>query len=187
MIRKTEINYDLSTGELRGGKVKVSEKKLIALEGIFEDTKAFKEMDGNTIVYHVQTHENGEDGKNGGLFFGTSFVHPGKVGDEYFMTKGHFHAKADAGEYYWCISGHGYLILQEESGECIAEEMKKGSLHYIPGRCAHRLVNTGDTILSVGACWPSDAGHDYAVSTSFNIRIKQKDGKAVIENKKDLG
>ena len=146
MIRESGVSYDLSSRELHGNTVKVSQKQLKALEGIFEDEAAFRKMDGGTIVYHVETHDNGEDGKNGGLFFGTSFVHPGKVGNEFFMTKGHFHAKADAGEYYWCISGHGFLVLQNENGECTVEEVKQGSLHYIPGRCAHRLVNTGDTV-----------------------------------------
>ena len=41
-------------------------------------------------------------------------------------------------------------------------EIDIGSVHYIPGNVAHRLANTGTEVLRVGACWPSDAAHDYA-------------------------
>ena len=180
--KEVNIYCDYMTGNLQGESIKCSQKKLSELSGIFEDKEAFQKMNGDEIVYHVQMHDNGENGKNGGLFFGTSFLHPGKVGNEFYMTKGHFHEKLDAAEYYWCIEGHGYLILQDETGNCKVEEMKKGSLHYIPGGYAHRLVNVGETLLSVGACWPSDAGHDYKVANLFNIRIKEKQGKIVIEN-----
>ena len=30
-----------------------------------------------------------------------------------------------------------------------------GSVHYIPGNTAHRLINTGEEILSVSTCWQS--------------------------------
>ena len=180
--KAVEIYCDYMTGNLQGESIKSSQKKLGELSEIFEDKEAFQKMNGDEIVYHVQMHDNGEDGKNGGLFFGTSFLHPGKVGDEFYMTKGHFHEKLDAAEYYWCIEGHGYLILQDEMGNCKVEEMKKGSLHYIPGGYAHRLVNVGETLLSVGAGWPSAAGHNYKVARSFNVKIKGIQGKIVIEN-----
>lgn len=181
-VREASIYCDYTSGNLRGECVKCSQKRLSELPGIFEDEEAFQRMNADEIIYHVQVHDNGENGKNGGLFFGTSFLHPGKVGNEFYMTKGHFHEKIDAAEYYWCIEGRGYLILQDEVGTCKIEKMEKGSLHYIPGRYAHRLVNIGDTILSVGACWPSDAGHNYTVASSFNVRIKEVQGKIVIEN-----
>ncbi len=55
--------------------------------------------------------------------------------------------------------------------------MVPGSLHYIPGHTAHRVVNTGDQILKFGACWPSDAGHNYETITSqgFSARVKEID------------
>ena len=59
--------------------------------------------------------------------------------------------------------------------------MSPGSLHYIPGNVGHRLINVSDSILSVGACWPSDAGHDYRsiVERGFPVRVKKADGKPV--------
>jgi glucose-6-phosphate isomerase len=100
------------------------------------------------------------------------------VGDEYFMTRGHFHAKRECAEYYLTLEGEGALILMDESGRTQSEEMKRWSLHYIPGRIAHRVANTGSGNLIFSACWPSDAGHDYEsiASTGFSSRMRKVAG-----------
>jgi Thermophilic glucose-6-phosphate isomerase and related metalloenzymes len=168
-------------GTLSGADIIESKKILSELVCVFEDKDAFEQMPADTVVYRVQMHNNVQEGVCGGLFFGTSFVSPGIVGDEYFMTKGHFHEKREAAEYYWCVEGSGILLTMQENGKCEAFEMKPGSLHYIQGNLAHRIVNTGDSVLAVGACWPSDAGHDYgAVESGFSVRVKKIDGKPVI-------
>jgi glucose-6-phosphate isomerase len=101
------------------------------------------------------------------------------VGDEYFMTHGHFHALPDRAEYYAAIRGSGQLILMSENGETTAQTMTPGSLHYIPGFTAHRVANTGTEPLAFVACWPSDSGHDYARvrKDSFGKRLVRRDGK----------
>lgn len=172
----TMVNY--LTGYLQGEGVSQSSRCLGDLKGVFEREDARAAMDQQTIVYDVQSHAVVPEGTPGGLFFGTSNVMPGQVGDEYFMTKGHYHARRECAEYYWCIEGTGALILMDESGRCWFEEMKPGSLHYIPGFVAHRLANTGDVPLRVGACWPSDAGHDYAAiaEKGFTSRLKNVGG-----------
>ncbi|TYR78929.1 hypothetical protein FZC66_17505 [Priestia megaterium] len=43
-------------------------------------------------------------GIKSGFYFGTNYLHPRKVGDEYFMAKGHFHEQRDHIEYYWSMS-----------------------------------------------------------------------------------
>ncbi|NJL38771.1 MAG: cupin domain-containing protein [Leptolyngbyaceae cyanobacterium SM1_4_3] len=136
-------------------------------------------MDGETLAYSVQAYMPVAEGKSGGLFFGNSTVYPGKVGNEYFMTRGHFHALPDTGEYYWCISGEGALLLMDEQRATRAERMHPGSLHYIPGNIAHRVANTGKTPLVFNACWPSDAGHNYAeiARNGFSARLIDTDGK----------
>lgn len=173
---------DLQTGRLQGDKVSTSVRTLGDLKGTFAKEAAREAMDQATVVYEVQCHTPVAEGTPGGLLFGTSNVMPGQVGDEYFMTKGHFHAKRECAEYYWCIEGTGALILMDEQGNCWMEEMRPGSLHYIPGHVAHRLANTGDTPLRVGACWPSDAGHDYGaiVASGFTARLKNVDGHPVL-------
>ena len=61
-----------------------------------------------------------------------------------------------------CDAINGFLILMDERRNVWAERMFPGSLHYIPGKVAHRVANTGYQKLVFSACWPSDAGHDYA-------------------------
>jgi glucose-6-phosphate isomerase len=109
------------------------------------------------------------------------------VGDEYFMTRGHFHSIPDRGEYYWCVQGTGMLILMDQDRNTWAERMVQGSLHYIGSNLAHRVANTGDTDLIFGACWPSDAGHNYETidNFGFSARLKKLDGKACLINTRE--
>ncbi|MDF2537219.1 MAG: glucose-6-phosphate isomerase [Herbinix sp.] len=169
-------------GGIRGEKVSHGIKYLEQLQGVFEDREAFGAMDPKTLVYEVDSQAMVSEGTAGGLFFGTSYIHPGQVGNEYFMTKGHYHNRRESAEYYWGIEGSGLLLLMEESGSIRAEQVIPGSLHYIPGNTSHRLVNTGTTVLTVGACWPSDAGHDYKSieENGFTARVVNVDGKPVV-------
>lgn len=170
------LSVDFSTGALSGDIIE-SASILGDMQGLYEDEAARQSMPQDTVMYRVQFHSPAPDAP-GGLYFGTSFINPGLVGDEYFMTKGHFHSKREAAEYYWCITGRGILLLMSESGETTWQEMVPGTLRYIPGFFAHRLVNTGEDILTVGACWPSDAGHDYETirEKGFGIRVKNVNG-----------
>lgn len=113
-IQKSLTGYDLLTGAISGQNASHTKKKFSEVTNIFADREAAAKMDPNTIVYEVSTHAAVPEGTAGGLFFGTSCIHPGKVGDEYFMTKGHFHARRETAEYYWGISGHGVLLLMNE-------------------------------------------------------------------------
>lgn len=120
-----------------------------------------------------------QEGTPGGLYFGITYLHPGKVGNEYFMTKGHFHANIDRAEFYWGLEGEGLLILMDQLRRVWVERVFPGSLHYIPGGMAHRMANTGNTLFSFAACWPSDAGHNYReiADHGFAARLLEVDGK----------
>lgn len=163
-----------STGQLEGSSLVQAERRLGDLPNLFEDDTARKAMDPDLLVYHVVAHMTVPEGTPGGLFFGTSYVEAGRVGDEYFMTKGHLHSKKNTGEYYWGIRGEGALILMDEQRNCRAERVFPGSLHYIPGKTAHRLANTGDETLAVGACWMSESGHDYSSIEQFGFSARLK-------------
>ena len=177
-IEKAAARTDLRTGAVFGEKVRHSTKRLGQLAGLFADETARAAMDADVAVYDVEWHEPAPEGTPGGLFFGTSTVHPGKVGEEFFMTRGHLHLRREAAEYYWGVSGSGLLLLADEAGDCRAEIVEPGSLHYIPGRTAHRLVNTGAEDLVVGACWGTDAGHDYGQPDEalFGARVLDRAG-----------
>lgn len=177
------VRLDLATGLLHGEGVITSEKRVGNLEGIFRDEAARREMDPETLVYSVQAHMPVGEGTPGGLFFGNTIIFPGKVGNEYFMTRGHYHKHLDRAEYYWCLKGEGMLILMDEERQTGTEVMTPGSLHYIPGKVAHRVANTSDRELVFNACWPSDAGHDYESihSQGFSARLVEIDGNPVLK------
>lgn len=181
-IENSTAGCEILTGALSGEGCLSSQKKLSQIPHLFKDQKALANMDPETVVYSVQSHEAVAAGTEGGLFFGTSTVHPGQVGNEYFMTKGHYHSRRETAEYYWGISGEGVLLLMNEDGTCRAERVENGSLHYIPGFVARRLVNTGKEDLVVGACWYSDAGHDYgSIETKgFPVRVVCENGKPTL-------
>jgi glucose-6-phosphate isomerase len=177
-IEQANTFFDGGRGILWGDGIIHSERRLKDMKGIFRDENARSSMDGETLVYRVEMHKV-VDNIPGGLLFGVSRIYPGEVGNEYFMTNGHFHAVRDRAEYYWGISGEGILLLMDKENQIRAEVICPGSLHYIPGHIAHRLINTGNMELAVGACWPSDAGHDYAsiFEKGFSARVIKKEGK----------
>lgn len=171
--------------ELTGPAIDRLSRQLGDLEDIFNDKQALQALPADTTVYEVASYFPVPDGTTAGLFFGITYIHPGKVGDEYFMTKGHFHKLRDRGEIYICIEGEGMLILMDEQRQTHAEKMYPGSIHYINGHIAHRTANTGNTVLSFSAVWPSDAGHDYdTISTEgfSKILVDQNGTPALVDN-----
>jgi glucose-6-phosphate isomerase len=173
------ISVDFATGMLRGAPLVETTCTLGDLTEVFRDEQARQAMDKSQVVYRVQSFLPVAEGVEGGLFWGATFLQPGCVGDEYFVTKGHFHQKRDRGEYYVTILGIGMLILMSEHGVTRAQMMSPGSAHYIPGYTAHRVANIGEETLSFLACWPSDAGHDYKTiaRNGFSARVRRVDGQ----------
>lgn len=172
-----------SDGSLQVPGARASEKKLGQLKDIFRDEEARRKIDPETIVYRVWWWEPVAGGTEGGLFWGTTEILPGKISDEYYMTHGHRHSIRNRAEFYGTVSGNGRLLLRDENGRVWVEEMTPGSLHYIAGHVAHRTINTGNVPLRFVACWPSDAGHDYDIAggKGFGARVVEEDGKPVLK------
>jgi len=181
-IYEPEVFFDLKTGEFISEKIIYSKKELKDLSGVFKEEDVRLQMDQSCTVYEVGCYFPVADGKKGGLFWGVTRIFPGKVGEEYFMTRGHFHAEPDTAEFYFGISGEGILLCMDEEGNSWAENMRPNSLHYIAGCIAHRVANTKDEPLVFGACWPSDAGHDYETinKKGFSARLMEREGKSVL-------
>lgn len=175
---ESPFSLNIPDGNLKGKEVIESKKYLKDLIHFFEDEKAREGMPQEKLIYEVQAIFPVKENTGGGLFFGRTVIHPGKVGDEYFMTKGHFHNKSDRAEYYWGLEGEGMLILMDRNRNTWAERVYPGSLHYIPGHTAHRTANTSNIPLIIGACWPSDAGHDYdeIQENGFSSRLMEVGG-----------
>lgn len=183
IISKTVQNLRHPDWIVEGKDVISSEKRIKHLNGVFQDAAALKSMDPEKVVYNVWAHLPENEGTIGGLFFGTTMIYPGKVGNEYFMTRGHFHENIDTAEYYWGINGDGVLILMDEERNIWAEKMEKGSLHYIQRGVAHRVANVGTEPLIFNACWPSDAGHNYGEidQNGFSARLIDVNGKPFLK------
>jgi glucose-6-phosphate isomerase len=112
-------------------------------------------------------------------------MYPGKIGDEYYISSGHFHENAAASEVYYCLAGEGILLVQDQDGRCEVVPMTSGTAAYIPPGWAHRTANTGDEAFAFLAVWPADAGHDYGTikETGFAKLVVERDGKPrVIDN-----
>lgn len=152
------------------------------MKGYYRDERARQNLDPEKVVYRVQAFLPVQEGEEGGLFLGNTFVEAGMVGDEYFMTKGHFHGNRNRSEYYITVQGQGALILMDENRRTVFEPMHPGSVHYIPFNTAHRVANISDSVLSFLACWPSDAGHDYGTiaSKGFGARLRKINGVATL-------
>ncbi len=181
-IMKSPVELNLNDYRMTGEPVINQVRKIKDIPGIFQDEKAYSEMNPDQLAYTVQAWMPVAEGTPGGLFFGVSTIYPGKVGNEYFMTKGHFHSLGDRAEFYWGLHGKGMLILMDRERNTWAEEVYPGSLHYIRDEIAHRLANTGNEKLIVGACWPSDAGHDYEeiAKNGFSARLVEVEGKPIM-------
>ncbi len=158
-------------------------RTLGSMRGQYHDTAAYDELaaDDDALLYEVyelaRPHEAGE------LLHGISIVHPGRVGDEYYMTKGHYHAWRPASEYYIGIRGAGILLLEDEaSGACWSTPLIANSGAYVPGHAAHRTVNTGTEPLIFLGIYPYNAGHDYGAIVERNFRhvVVQLEGQSVI-------
>lgn len=140
------------------------------LHGIFADHEIWQSSDLSRPVYTVEMFDTPSD--EGALYVGVTHLKPGRVGNEFFMTRGHFHARREQGEVYFGLRGTGLLLLQNEQGQARFERVQPGSVHIIPGLTAHRLINTGADTLSALAVWPSAAGHDYtALAAGFACRV----------------
>ena len=99
------LDFDLVTGMCNSGKASPTHRYVKNMASQFMDTEAALAMGDKPIYDFYELNQIPETA--GDLKFGTSIVYSGKVGDEYFMTKGHFHTLLDTGEVYYCLSGEG--------------------------------------------------------------------------------
>lgn len=182
MIKDPNLFYDIKTGHLTGKTTNIikASKKISNNLSLYKDITNLSDELLNSVNYEVEVYK--EDENEGGLQFGTSYLYPGHVNKEFFMTKGHFHQIPNRTEFYLCIKGEGLLVYMNRSREWWVEKVLPNSLHYIPSDVAHRLVNTSDEILTVLACWNSDAGHDYESieSNGFPVRFFKDDSMITI-------
>ena len=185
-MRLLSTPFDLTTG--LSSDVEPIRRKLSAMAGMYADAQAFDAMvaDGDPLVYEF--YDLGVPADAGEIAFGTSITYPGKVGDEYFMTKGHFHSILETAEIYYCLSGKGQMMMENPEGDWESREMTAGHAVYVPARYAHRSINTSPSEpLVTFFAFRGDAGHDYGTieEKGFRNLVVEHDGAAVVvENPK---
>lgn len=180
-LEKLLSRYDPRTGEMPGA-TRV-QRFLADLRGCFADVAAYEAAlaAGNPLVYTVASFEPGHG--EGDLHYGIGCIQPGRVGDEYFMTKGHFHAWRPAAEFYFGLAGEGVMLLEDErTGESRLIELHPHTAVYVPGYTAHRTINVGSDPLTYLGVYPARAGHDYgAIATrNFQCVVVAREGRPIL-------
>lgn len=159
-LKRKQIHLDLGKGVLLPSTS--TKRKLKDLEGFFADTQATERVlksGQNPVIYEV--YECLQPQEAGHLNLGTTILYPGKIGKEFYMTKGHFHAKEESSEVYLGLRGKGLIVLQSRTGNSECVKMSKGDVIYVPPGWGHRTVNIGARKLVFLFVYPADAGHDY--------------------------
>ncbi len=161
-----------------------SPRRLSDMKDSFADAQAVEAIlrTNDPVIY--QFHALRQIDERQKLIFGLTTIFAGMIGSEYYMTKGHFHAREhDGDELYLVIKGRGHLLLQARDGSPQTLEMQPGAVYYTPTTWAHRTVNSGDEDLIFLSIWAEDVGYDYETISQrggFPQRIVKRAGAAVI-------
>lgn len=156
-------SVNLDTGAL-GNATGRYQKRFGELEGLYADEAAFDAMRehwNDRVVYEVSEFRPNE--ASGDLIFGVTRMAPGKVGDEFFITRGHIHKQPDRPEIYYGRKGRGLMLMESPEGEVRIIPVDEHSVCYVPPYWIHRSVNIGDDDLVMLFCYPADSGQDYEI------------------------
>jgi glucose-6-phosphate isomerase len=181
LMRPFSMHLDFKTGALRPHD-RTNIRKLSDMKGMFFDTESERRIleRGDPIIYSFSEKILPEE--NGHLQLATTLIHPGKIGKEYFMTKGHYHRRPDTSEVYLGLEGRGCLLIQTEKGDFESIDILPGIVAYIPPYWGHRMVNTGLKPFVFFAVYPGDAGHNYGdiEKTGFVKILVERDRKPLL-------
>lgn len=141
----------------------------VMLAGFSVDTRRVSDMAefycesadplSDPVVYEVFSWP--DDGGVADLLVTITVLHAGRVGNEPFHTKGHFHKDPDGPEFVLGYQGTGALQTGDRHGAVHEVELARGTHVWVPSGMAHRVVNrTSESIvyLSISS---SAVGHDY--------------------------
>jgi glucose-6-phosphate isomerase len=175
------VDLDLAEGILKDPDTHLV-RNAASMKGHYADEGALEKLIQHGDPLHYEVFEKTIPQEYGHLLFGISKLQPGTVGEECFMTKGHYHSIAETAEVYLCLCGKGYMLMKTNEGECRAEYMERGRVVYVPPYWAHRSVNVGDEPFITFYVYPGDAGHNYGdiEEEGFPKRIYNRGGKIEI-------
>jgi glucose-6-phosphate isomerase len=161
-------------------------KRLSELAQLYADETAFTTAleAGDRTVYDVTDFR--PSSRNGDMIFGVTRMSPGRIGNEFFFTRGHIHARADRPEIYYGEAGHGVMLLESPEGEVRALPIGPRDICYVPPFWIHRSVNISSTDLVMTFAYPADSGQDYAIiERSGGMRsrvVADGDGWMLVDN-----
>lgn len=180
VIKPFTLDFDLKTG--LSETTESTKRHLSRMKGMYVDDMAFEATLQNDDPLVYEFYELDLPQTEGNLLFGTSILYPGKVGDEYYMTKGHFHTILETGEVYYCLSGYGAMLMENPEGDWDIQYFSPGKAVYVPPRYAHRSINLGNEPLVTFFTFRADAGHDYGTIETKGYRklVVEREGKPVI-------
>jgi len=179
----TSVQFNFENGEFLPF-VKLEQRFVSNLAPMFFDQQAVREIIDQTdrLVYDIRYYPFITS--NSDMALGVTRIYPGKVGDEYHMTKGHFHEREDQPEIYFCVQGNGFLLMETMEGDFQAVLWTPGTITHIPPQYAHRVVNTGDHPLIFVASFHLSAGHVYEpiIERGFSQVIVQQNGGPIFQS-----
>ena len=161
-------------------------RNLSKMAGQYSDQTAYDKLLQAEDVLLYEVYELKRPEIAGEILHGISIVHPGKVGNEFFMTKGHYHTVLDTAEIYYTLQGDGYMVMETPEGDWAVEKLVAGSVLYVPPRWAHRSVNIGSEVdLVMFFAYPGNAGHDYGTIETQGFRkliLDVDEGIEIVDN-----
>lgn len=177
------IDFDLMSGLSKIGKS--TKRNLSVMKEMYYDQESANKLSGSSDPLVYEFFELGCPENSGDVAFGTSITYPGKVGNEYFFTKGHFHTVLETAEVYYCLSGEGFMLIESPEGDWHALPLSPGMTAYVPQRYAHRSINTGTKPLITFFAFRGDAGHNYGTIETKGFRkivVEQNGETKIIDN-----
>ena len=178
------LELDLEQGRMPRAKNHLV-RRASDLRGYYANSRALERLIAERAdPIHYEVFEVPVPEEPGHLMYCISTLQPGLVGEEYFMTKGHYHSVSSTAEIYLCLRGEGYMVMKTTDGKFAAEKMARGCMVYVPPFWGHRSVNIGAVEPLVSFCiYPAQAGHNYGdiVKEGFPKRLYCRHGKCVIE------
>jgi glucose-6-phosphate isomerase len=184
LINPFGVALDLEQG-LMAGATNHLVRRASDMHGYYKDEAALQRLvTEHDNPLHYEVFEVPVPEEQGHLMYCISTLQPGLVGQEYFLTKGHYHTVPNTAEIYLCLRGEGYMVMKTEEGQFAVEPMQRGRMVYVPPYWAHRSVNTSGTEPLVSFCvYPAEAGHNYGdiALQGFPKRLFSRQGECVIE------
>jgi glucose-6-phosphate isomerase, archaeal len=142
-------------------------RRLKDLKNLFLNQEKVKEIlrrGENPIIYETFVEDKSP------MKLGLTVMNSGKIGKEFYFTKGHIHLSKSE-EFYILMEGKGKLLKQKGNKTRVIN-LKKGDLALIGKGEAHRLINTGRRKLKVLTIYHERSKPDYSVK--FKKRFFEK-------------